>query len=102
MTTNKLETVNKLYTELGLFPLEIPNESVDYEQRYALAKMYSDKPMRDYLTRAIRLNASSLLDVVDINELSLKKGRILVLKELLSLGKQMFEETQKLEKKQSK
>ena len=93
-----IDTINKLTKELpGYLPLE--GAENDIEQRYALAKMYSEKGFRDYMERMIRVQVSKLQDVEDLNGLFFQKGRILALKELYKLAKDHFNDVQKLSKK---
>lgn len=101
--THDKNKVEKLIAELlialpGYDPLEIPKDSTQAMQRYALASMYKDKGFRDYLISAIRLNIERLQVCEDMRSLNLLQGRILVLKELLALSKQMFTEMEKLDK----
>ncbi len=90
--------VDLVNTLPGYEPLEIPSVSSNAAERFALASMYKEKGYRDYLTRAIRLNISRLLDVTDMMSLNMQQGRILVLKELLALSQQMFTEAGKIDK----
>lgn len=82
----------------GYNPLEVPKESTNASMRYALASMYKDKAYREYLIRAIRLNLEGFQHVVDDRGLWVQQGRLLVIKELLALSKQMFEEMGKIDK----
>ncbi len=97
------DKVRELMVELinalpGYNPLEVPSESSDAAMRYALASMYKEKSYRDYLIRAIRLTLEGFQHVVDDKGLFVQQGRLLILKELLALSRQMFSESEKIDK----
>lgn len=81
----------------GFTPLEVL-ETTDAQQRYALAQMYADRGFREYLSRSGKIAIDNLQKVETINQLWFNKGRIEVLKEILKVSKQMFEEAAKLDK----
>lgn len=94
--------VMKLLTELtkemeGFVQLEEPTSS-NAEMKYSLAQMYSQKGFRDYLQRAIAQKKAEMGDCVDLKGLWTLKGRVEILVELMRVSKQMFEESQKLDK----
>lgn len=82
----------------GYTPLDTPTDSSDGAMRFALASMYKEKAYRDYLMRAIRLTIEGFQHVTDERGLWVQQGRLLVLKELLSISKQAFNEAEKLDK----
>ena len=103
MPKEETDNVRALMVELinalpGYSPLDTGGKSSDPEIRYTLASMYKDKAFRDYLIRAIRLTLEGFQHVVDDRGLWVQQGRLLVIKELLAVSKQMHEEMLKLDK----
>ncbi len=100
---NNSDKARELMVELisalpGYTPLEIPKEATDTEMRFALALMYKEKAFRSYMIRAIRLNLEGFQQVVDERGLWVQQGRLLVIKELLALTKQMYTESTKIDR----
>lgn len=82
----------------GFNPLEVPKDQGGAAERFALASMYKDKAYREYLSRSIRLNISRFQNVEDLRGMFIQQGRVEILKELLSLSKQMYTEALKIDK----
>lgn len=98
-----IDRIRELMVELitvlpGYEPLEIPKEPSNAGERMALANMYKDRHFRDYMARTIRMNVSKFQDVTGEISLSAQQARLLVLKELFMLSKQMFEQAEKIDK----
>lgn len=89
--------INQLTRALpGYLPLDDDQKSSEAPKRFALAAAYANKGFRDYLISAIRNQTAALADAEDIKGIWFQKGRIEVLRELLRVSKQMFEESERL------
>ena len=77
--------------------LEQPTTANKAEQGQALAESYGKKGFRDYLENAIKHTCLGVL-ALPKEEVDYQRGRLSVLKELLGICKQSFQDFEKISK----
>lgn len=101
---DKLKEINKLVNEMmGAEPMieyREPVPDVDREQFYALGEMYKNRGYRSYLENALnKATKNTATNSIDEVSLAYNKSRMILLKELLLVARNAFNDRVKLDKK---
>jgi translation initiation factor 6 (eIF-6) len=100
--TDKIDILNKAIEAVSvMYPIEYsePINSISSDQNIALAKVYADKELREYIQNQVNLNIKqTALAGNDAVASIIGKTRILTFQEMLAKGKRAYDNLEKLRK----